>query len=244
MSWQEWTTMMEELNALSVTVRLLLSILFAGFIGLERQGQHHPAGLRTHILVCMGSTMTMMLGQYLFTQYGSDPSRIGAQVVSGIGFLGVGTIISNGGHVRGITTAAGLWASACMGLALGAGFYEGAIIGFAAVVFTLMGLRKINSFYYKRHPRRKYICICLKRLSDLAYISKLLQTWGVSVCKTHIHNAQTQDETTDGVLAVLELHMKNYVDSNAVLVELLKEKCVRYADYTKNAEPDAASRSF
>ena len=147
----------EQLNAFSVALRLLLSILFGGVIGWERQGNHHPAGLRTHILVCIGSTMTTIVGQYMFLQFGSDPSRIGAQVVSGIGFLGVGTIILNGGHVRGITTAAGLWASACMGLALGIGFYEGAIIGFLAVVFALIIIRKINNFYYKRHPRRKFV---------------------------------------------------------------------------------------
>lgn len=227
----------EQLNALSVALRLLLSILFGGVIGWERQGNHHPAGLRTHILVCIGSTMTTIVGQYMFLQFGSDPSRIGAQVVSGIGFLGVGTIILNGGHVRGITTAAGLWASACMGLALGIGFYEGAIIGFLAVVFALIIIRKINNFYYKRHPRRKFVKIYLKQMTDIAYISKLLHTWGVIVQNAHISHTHENDENfSNGVMSILELNMKSYVDSNAVLVDLLKENCVLSADYIKPQE--------
>lgn len=233
----EIIALLEDLNVISVTVRLLLSILFGGAIGLERQGSHHPAGLRTHILVCIGSTMTTMLGQYMFLQFHSDPSRIGAQVVSGIGFLGVGTIILNGGHVRGITTAAGLWASACMGLAVEIGFYEGAIIGFAAVIFALIIIRKINNFYYKRHPRTKYARISLKQMADVVYISKLLHTWGVVVENVHISHTQKDDESfSNGVTAVLELNMKSYVDSNSVLVDLLKEECILSADYIKPQE--------
>lgn len=235
-----WLAVLYDLNMISVTVRLLLSILFAGIIGLDRQERHHPAGLRTHILVCLGSTMTTMLGQYLFLEFGTDPSRIGAQVVSGIGFLGVGTIILNGGHVRGITTAAGLWASACMGLALGIGFYEGAILGFLAVLFALIVVRWINIHYYKKHPRQKYITISLKQMNDLVYVTKLLHTWGASVNNVHIsNNGDGAEGFSNSVTAVLELNMKTYADGNTILVDLLKEDCVLHADYTaKNPATD------
>lgn len=234
---EEWLTTFKELNALSVTVRPILSILFSGVIGMERQGRHHPAGLRTHILVCLGSTMTTMLGQYLYVEFGSDPARIGAQVVSGIGFLGVGTIIMNDGHVRGITTAAGLWASACMGLALGIGFYEGALLGFLAVIFVLIVIRQINVHYYRRHPRQKHLKVSLRQMSDLVYVTKLLHTWGVTVSNVHIPGAGDGEEGFSGGVSVeLELNMKNYVDGNTVLVDLMKETCVLYADYITKEE--------
>ena len=168
---------LKELNTLSVSVRLLLSIFFSGIIGFERQGQHHPAGLRTHILVCLGSTMTTMLGQFLLLNFGADPSRIGAQVVSGIGFLGVGTIILNGGHVRGITTAAGLWANACMGLALGIGFYEGAILGFLAIFFALRCIyQKAYSCLWRKSTERRIPCYrhCTKNFISLLRCLRLL----------------------------------------------------------------------
>ena len=200
--------------------------------------QHHPTGLRTHILVCIGSTMTMMLGQYLFLEYGTDPSRIGAQVVSGIGFLGVGTIISNKGFVRGITTAAGLWACACMGLALGAGFYMGSIIGFFTVMFTLVGIRKINNFYYKRHPFEKYIQLCLKKVSNLTYATTLLKKWGITVCDTKICNVDNTNKDK-GFTIIMKLNMKNNVDSNTVLLDLLQEDCILSADYVSDSDIDA-----
>lgn len=229
---EEELAIFKELNALSVTVRLILSVIFSGVIGMERQGRHHPAGLRTHILVCLGSTMTTMLGQYLYLEFGSDPSRIGAQVVSGIGFLGVGTIIMNDGHMRGITTAAGLWASACMGLALGIGFYEGAVLGFLAVIFVLIVIRQINVHYYRRHPRQKYLQVTLRQMNDLVYVTKLLHTWGAVVENVHISGKGDSEEGfKEGVSAELELNMKNYVDGNTVLVDLMKEACVLYADY-------------
>ena len=227
---QELWAYLQELNLLSVAVRVILSIVLAGLIGLERQGQHHPAGLRTHILVCVGSALTMMLGQYLFLRYGTDPSRIGAQVVSGIGFLGVGTIILNGAHVRGITTAAGLWASACMGLAVGAGFYEGAIIGFAAIAFTLIIMRRVRVMYYKRHPRIKCLSVRLHSIADLLPVTKLLKAWGVVVSNTNIDNT-SEDTDDEGVLVKMDIVLKNDVDSNALMLNLLQESSVLYADY-------------
>lgn len=133
--FQSFMERMAELNIYSVAFRLFLSALLGGIIGIERGRKGRAAGLRTHMIVCIGATLVMMTNLYIMQMYGtSDPSRMGAQVVSGIGFLGAGTIIvDRQHHVRGLTTAAGLWASACMGLALGIGFYAGAMFAGGAI---------------------------------------------------------------------------------------------------------------
>ena len=140
---------LREMNAISVFVRLALAMLFGGMIGMDRERKGRAAGFRTYMLVCLGAALTMLLSQYeycmLTTAWASaaaevgirtDVARFGAQVINGIGFLGAGTIIVTGRQeVKGLTTAAGLWASACTGLALGGGFYEGAVV---AAVLDLM----------------------------------------------------------------------------------------------------------
>ena len=134
----EMLPILAEPNLLSIFVRCMLAIICAGIIGYDRHTHGAPAGLRTHILVCLGAVIAMCTGQFTAFVFGSsDITRIGAQVVSGIGFLGAGSIIvTRSNHVAGLTTAAGLWASACIGLALGIGFYEGALVGTVAVYFT------------------------------------------------------------------------------------------------------------
>ena len=140
-----------EPNLLTLVIRALLAIICGGLIGYERDAHGSAAGLRTHILVCVGAMLAMTTGVFTSIHYGGDASRIGAQVVSGIGFLGAGTIIVHRGHISGLTTAAGLWASACLGLALGAGFYEAAIVGTFAVFFAERGLRDISKNIMKKH---------------------------------------------------------------------------------------------
>lgn len=121
-------------------VRILLAALLGALIGMERGRRHRPAGLRTHTLVCVASALVMVTNEQLIMAYGSgDPTRMGAQVISGIGFLGAGTILTDRqNRVRGLTTAAGLWASACIGLAIGGGFYIGGIVTcvLVLVIFT------------------------------------------------------------------------------------------------------------
>ena len=119
-----------ELTVLSVALRMFLAVACGGVIGIERTVNRHTAGFRTHILVCLGAALTTLTGQYLYLYMGyfTDMARLGAQVIAGIGFLGAGTIITSRERVRGLTTAAGLWTSAIIGLAIGAGFYEGAIL--------------------------------------------------------------------------------------------------------------------
>jgi len=147
----ERTAVLRGLTLESVTLRLLLAMLLGGAIGLERGRKNRPAGFRTYMLVCMGSALTMLLGQYIGNLGQSmgvqtDITRISAQVINGIGFLGAGTIlVTNKQQVKGLTTAAGLWASACMGLAVGAGFYACAVLAFAIIMMVVLLLPRIEA---------------------------------------------------------------------------------------------------
>ncbi len=134
-------------NCVTIALRILLAILVGGIIGNERGKHGSAAGLRTHILVCIGATLTALTGYYVYQTLGvsDDVMRLSAQVISGIGFLGAGMIIvKNGNIVTGLTTAAGMWATAAIGIALGFGFYSGAIIGTIGCVFTAAFLSRIE----------------------------------------------------------------------------------------------------
>lgn len=143
---------LRELNLISIMFRLILAAILGGTIGFDRGRIGRAAGLRTHILVCVGASLVMMTNQYIiqYMDIGGDPSRLGAQVISGIGFLGAGTIIVTKQQVKGLTTAAGLWASACMGLAIGIGFYEGAIIGYIFIFLGIKTLYKIDNYFLSK----------------------------------------------------------------------------------------------
>ncbi|MFZ5989952.1 MAG: MgtC/SapB family protein [Bacillota bacterium] len=146
-----------ELNSsfyLTVLVRLLLAGVLGGVIGYERESMNRPAGFRTHILVCVGAALVMTTNQFIFEQYRGitnvDPARLGAQVISGIGFLGAGTIIREGVSVKGLTTAASLWAVSCVGIAAGTGFYEGAVITAFIIYITLIVLKRLEKHFTKK----------------------------------------------------------------------------------------------
>lgn len=135
-----------ELNIWSILIRLLLTILISGSIGLERSSRRQAAGLRTYILVGLGASVIMITNQFLLEAFNNgDPARLGAGVLSGIGFLGAGTIMfTSKSQVKGLTTAAGLWATACIGLCIGCGFYTISIIVFAIIITVLHFLPKIE----------------------------------------------------------------------------------------------------
>lgn len=130
---------LRDMTTVSVLVRLFVAVLCGGFIGIEREHKRRPAGFRTHILVCLGSAMTTMTSQYLLSQLGlfNDISRLGAGVIAGMGFLGAGTIIvTKRRQVKGLTTAAGLWTCAIIGLAIGAGYFELGILATAVILLA------------------------------------------------------------------------------------------------------------
>lgn len=146
----KWPWLLEP-SIFTMLIRALLALLCAGVIGYDRDAHGSAAGLRTHMLVCVGAMLAMSTGVFTAMHFSGDAQRIGAQVVSGIGFLGAGTIIVHKGHISGLTTAAGLWASACIGLAIGTGFYEAAIVGTAAVYLVEHSLRNLSKSIMKRH---------------------------------------------------------------------------------------------
>ena len=149
----ESLNVLRDVNVLSVTVRLLLAVVCGGAIGIEREFKRRPAGFRTHILICLGAAMTTLTSQFLSLNmnYNTDVARLGAQVVAGIGFIGAGTIIvTRRQRVKGLTTAAGLWAAAIVGLAIGGGFYEGGVFAtililLAELVFSRMEYRMMDN---------------------------------------------------------------------------------------------------
>ena len=140
-----------ELTIGSIIVRLSLVILFSGIIGIERASKKHEAGLRTYVLVCVGAAVAMLTNQFIFEAFGTgDVGRIAAQVISGIGFLGAGTIlITSRNQIKGLTTAACLWACACMGLAIGIGFYTLTIVGFILIIVVLVLLNPLEKYLLK-----------------------------------------------------------------------------------------------
>ena len=143
------------MSIVSIFFRFLLATACGAVIGYERGKRKHAAGLRTQIVVCIGAASVMMLSQFLsvYSDSSTDPSRLGAQVISGIGFLGAGSIIitghHRGQHIKGLTTAAGLWASACMGLVVGSGFYEAAVIMCAFLFAVIATLNHLDAKYLK-----------------------------------------------------------------------------------------------
>ncbi len=134
------------IDLLTVTVRLLFAVVCGGFIGIERERKRRPAGFRTHILICLGAAMATLTSQYLaMNAFYTDMARLGAQVIAGVGFIGAGTIIvTKRRQVKGLTTAAGLWAAAIVGLCCGAGFVEGALLTTVIVIIVELILVKIE----------------------------------------------------------------------------------------------------
>lgn len=200
-------TYLEDLNFVSIFLRLSMAVIFGGIIGYGREIERRPAGLRTHILVSIGATLTMITNVYICKVYSdvTDPTRLGAQVISGIGFLGAGTIIVTGKNkVRGLTTAAGLWASACMGLALGAGFYSGAIIGCIFISGVTMSLAKFDK---RINKKSRNITLYILVNSTIA-ASKLLvdiQSKNVRISDIEINNNNVSSNDLIGVLLVLKI---------------------------------------
>lgn len=168
---------MSEINFLSMatlqfylvlTARLILACVLGGIVGYERESMNRPAGFRTHILVCVGASLVMVTSEFIFREYKTlanvDPTRLGAQVISGIGFLGAGTIIREGFSVRGLTTAASLWAVSCVGIAAGIGFYEGAVAATVIIYLTLILLKKIEDNFTQK-SQYKLIYVQSKNIS-------------------------------------------------------------------------------
>ncbi|WP_407305819.1 MgtC/SapB family protein [Desulfosporosinus sp. SB140] len=161
-----------------VALRLLLACIFGGIVGLERERNDSPAGFRTHILVCLGSALIMILSMYGFTNFTSvnkDPARLAAQVVSGIGFLGAGTILRDKTSIRGLTTAASLWVVSAIGLAVGAGFYFSSSLVTFMVFITLE--RLVENYFFRNSQTLKVVA--LNGTCKVKEINRVIESHGI-----------------------------------------------------------------
>ncbi|SHK09808.1 putative Mg2+ transporter-C (MgtC) family protein [Geosporobacter subterraneus DSM 17957] len=184
------------LSLTDIMMRLGLSCLLGGLIGMERESINRPAGFRTHILVCIGSTLIMLSGIFLFYEFidytNMDPARLGAQVVSGIGFLGAGTIIRDGSSVKGLTTAASLWAVAGIGIATGAGFYIGAIAATGFILMILIIFSKFERYLNKKNNGAIIRVTIINRPGQLGKITTELGNHNVSITNISMNPADEQ----------------------------------------------------
>ncbi len=210
--------MLETLTTTQIILRLLSATVLGGLVGMERESVRRAAGFRTHILVCSGAALVMLISIFIFETYSNyvnvDPARLGAQVISGIGFLGAGTIIKDGGSIKGLTTAASLWAVACIGLALGVGFYSGAYITTAIVLVSL----KVFSRLERLIPdKRNVFTLQLNICNTPGQIGKVAETLGLEeVSIIHIALEMDSDDSNFGILTI-QCKSKRVIEKEHIL---------------------------
>ncbi|OCT14684.1 magnesium transporter MgtC [Paenibacillus pectinilyticus] len=189
------------IDQLHVTIRLVLALFLGGLIGFEREVSSHAAGLRTHILVCVGSALVMLLSIYGFSAFVNetnvrlDPSRLAAQVISGIGFLGAGTIMFNGRSITGLTTAASLWVVAGIGLAIGAGFFYPAVLVCFMVLISLWILNKVEHRYFNGKKVRILKIKALDQPGTLGLITTILGKHKIDIKQIKLEELEDGSET-------------------------------------------------
>ena len=215
-----------------VCVRLIFATACGGIIGVERGRKNRPAGFRTYILVCVGSALTMILSAYLVAMNGTweyivttDFSRFGAQVINGIGFLGAGTIIITGkNQVKGMTTAAGLWASACLGLAIGAGFYVGAAVACLLMILTVTVFAKIELFVMSK-SRNITIYIEFDTADNITEIVERIKSREVRIFDVELIKASQGGTKYPSAILVMRLPKK--LTHTALITEIARVDAVR-----------------
>ena len=198
---------LRDVTVLSITVRMVLAVVCGGIIGIEREYKRRPAGFRTHILICLGAAMTTLTSQFLYLNmhYYTDMARLGAQVVAGMGFIGAGTIIvTRHQRVKGLTTAAGLWTAAIVGLALGGGFYEG---GIAATVLILLAELLFSKLEYRMLDNAPEVNLYMEYTgkSCLKQILKLYRENELKVLNMEI--TRSKESETHNACAIFSLRL-------------------------------------
>ena len=225
---------LRELTIWSVMLRLTLAMIFGGFIGLERGRKGRAAGFRTYMVVCLGAALTIILGQYegymlaevwqeavSGTEIRADVSRFGAQVINGIGFLGAGTIIvTRRQEVKGVTTAAGLWASACVGLAIGAGFYEAVLMAFLVIFLSIRVLTPVENLIIE-NARNMNLYVEFESLDDIGAIIGKIKSQGAHIYEVDIdHGRKEQLRHPSAVFSIGLKQKKTHTRVIAAIAEL------------------------
>jgi putative Mg2+ transporter-C (MgtC) family protein len=183
--------------AVETLLRLVLAGVLGGLIGYEREHTNRPAGFRTHILVCVGAALVMVTSEFIFDMYSGkvnlDPARLGAQVISGIGFLGAGTIIRDGFNVRGLTTAASLWAVSCVGIAVGIGFYGGAVIATILIFLTLIILKKAEKHFSRKNRYRTFIVESDNSPGQVGQVTGLFEKYRIEIKNIQLYKSKENE---------------------------------------------------
>ena len=211
-----------EVTYLAIIIRILAAVIIGGLLGLERGMKHRPAGLRTYMLVCVGSCVIMLTNQYIYQAFGAgDPVRMGSQVVSGIGFWGAGTIVvTRRSQIKGLTTAAGLWTAAIVGLALGGGFYEGGIFVTALIMLAELVFSKLEYLILNNAPEvNLYLEYLHKPCLDA--VLKLLRNQNVKVLDLEITRAEGSEKHHACAIFSLRLHKKVRLEQLLVAIEAI-----------------------
>nr|WP_188379143.1 MgtC/SapB family protein [Halobacillus andaensis] len=202
-------------------IRLSFALLLSGLIGFERELKNHSAGFRTHILVGIGSCLMMLLSLYGFEAFIEandnirfDPSRIPSYVISGIGFLGAGTIIVNGMTIRGLTTAASIWTVAGLGLVVGAGMYGVALLATALVLLSLVFLNNLEKKYVTHYFKNSYV-ITAEEFVKISDIMSVFDDQGIVLQRFEVENEPRQRKTI-----FIHVERKQTVDEAALLEKL------------------------
>ena len=210
-----------------IIMRLLIALIVGGLTGLERESSHQFAGFRTHILVSVGSCITSITSLSLFFQYNSysniDPARLSAQVLSGVGFLGAGAILKTSNGIRGLTTAAGIWATACIGIAVGYGYYILAISAWLFVMITLYILKNIDKMIFKK--KQTIFNIKTDNIEIISSIYEMFQRSQISV-----KNIEINSDISNIKINLLTVHDRRIV-LDEVIKELSKLKNIISIDY-------------
>lgn len=209
-----------EVTYLAIVVRIVASIIVGGLIGMERGMKNRPAGLRTYMLVCVGSCLIMLTNQYIYQTTGTgDPMRLGAQVISGIGFLGAGTIVvTKHNQIRGLTTAAGLWASAGVGLAFGIGFYEGALAA-AIGIYTILTILQRFERRVRKKVRQLDIYIELDNAVPLGELMQGFRDLNLTIEEVHFEPDGALDSNSRAIVFTLKSSKR---EDHLLLLEKLK----------------------
>jgi putative Mg2+ transporter-C (MgtC) family protein len=219
-------------GVLAIVIRLSVALIVGLVIGIDRGLKHRGAGIKTHSLVCLGSALVMLTSEYIamqFPEVRADMNRMGAQVISGVGFLGVGTIIVTGRHqVRGLTTAAGFWTCACLGLAAGIGFIDGAVYALLFVVFIFKVFNRLDIFV-REHAVVYDFYIEFATGSSVARFIDAMRNRGVKISNIELTKSRIKGE---GPSAIITLEIRDRHVRETILGEIQSLEFVRFAEET------------
>ncbi|MBO7184867.1 MAG: MgtC/SapB family protein [Oscillospiraceae bacterium] len=220
----------------AICLRLFCAMLVGMLIGMEREFTHRPAGLRTHILVALGACVASLMGEMIFTHYNSsaDPARLSAQVITGVGFLGAGTFMKEGVNVKGLTTAASVWAVACLGIAAGFGFY---VIAVAGMIFTLITLTIFEALQRKLIHNHSAEDRFLIRTTDVPAALELINKAAAGSKVTIFElNATRQEDGYRITFRAWFTGRKNEQRRREFFAKLVSDACIEEVSYQSNAE--------